>query len=161
MKSIDLTAIIQAFIMLISSVITIYILPKVKLYLTEKLSAEQRENLKKWVRVAVAAAEQLYGSKTGAEKKEYVVSFLLSKGLVFNIDEVTALIESEVYKLTQGSGYFVAVPEGGMELIEDTDNYDTEPSVPDDATEPDTADEEYESDTAEAEDLFSVRNTCE
>lgn len=119
MKNIDLTPIFQALILLISSVITIYILPKVKAVLTEKLSAEQRENLKKWVRVAVAAAEQLYGSKKGQEKKDYVVSFLLSKGLVFNIDEVTALIESEVYKLTQGSGYFVDVPEGGMDVPED------------------------------------------
>ena len=100
MKNIDLTPIFQALILLISSVITIYILPKVKAVLSEKLSAEQRENLKKWVKIAVAAAEQLYGSKTGQQKKEYVVSFLLSKGIVFDVDEVTALIESEVYKLT-------------------------------------------------------------
>jgi hypothetical protein len=52
--------------------------------------------------VAVAAAEQLFGSKTGQQKKEYVVAFLLSKGIVADIDEVTALIESEVYKLTKG-----------------------------------------------------------
>ena len=38
-------------------------------------------------------------NKSGLEKKEYVVSFLLSKGLVFDIDEVTAMIECEVYKL--------------------------------------------------------------
>ncbi len=146
MKNIDLTPIFQALILLISSVITIYILPKVKAVLTEKLSAEQRENLKKWVRVAVAAAEQLYGSKKGQEKKQYVIDFLYSKGIVFDVAEVEALIESEVYKLTQGSGYFVSVPEG------DTDNKITDPSVPE---------EETESDEAEAEDLFSVRNTCE
>ena len=132
MKSIDLTAIIQAFILLISSVITVYILPKVKLYLTEKLSAEQRENLKKWVRVAVAAAEQLYGSKKGQEKKDYVVSFLLSKGLVFNIDEVTALIESEVYKLSQNSTLSLSEPvsdEGNKE----NDLFDMCEAVPDEA----------------------------
>ncbi len=148
MKSIDLTAIIQAILTLMSTVITIYILPKVKTYLAAKLSAEQRENLKQWVKVAVAAAEQRYGSKTGSKKKDYVVSFLLSKGIVFDIDEVTALIESEVYKLSQGSGYFVTVPE------EDTDV----PGVPDindscepaEESEPDTADEECESDTVEA-----------
>ena len=37
---------------------------------------------------------------SGKQKKEYVVAFLLSKGIVADIDEVTALIESEVYKLT-------------------------------------------------------------
>ena len=100
MKNIDFTPIIEALIALLSAVITLVILPKVKAYLAEKLSAEQRENLKQWVKVAVAAAEQLYGSKTGQQKKEYVVSLLLSKGIVFDVDEVYALIESEVYKLT-------------------------------------------------------------
>lgn len=166
MKSIDLTAIIQAFILLISSVITIYILPKVKAVLTEKLSAEQRENLKKWVRVAVAAAEQLYnGSGLGEDKYRYVVSFLEEKGIYVNYKEVEALIESEVYKLAQD--YKIVFPDVGSTSSEGTDNKITDPSVPDEETEsdeafePDTADEECESDTAEAEDLFSVRNTCE
>ena len=35
------------------------------------------------------------------EQGDYVVSFLLSKGIVFDIDEVGALIEAEVYKLGQ------------------------------------------------------------
>ena len=61
---------------------------------------EKYEDLKKWVNVGVKAAEQIYGSKTGQDKKEYVVSFLRSKGITFDINEVSALIESEVYKLT-------------------------------------------------------------
>ncbi len=100
MKSIDFTPVIEGLIAIISAVITVFILPKLKAYLTAKFTAEQRESLKQWVKVAVAAAEQLYGSKTGQQKKEYVVSFLLSKGIVVDVDEVTALIESEVYKLT-------------------------------------------------------------
>jgi hypothetical protein len=152
MKNIDLTPIFQALILLISSVITIYILPKVKVFLTAKLSSEQMENLKKWVKVAVAAAEQLYGSKKGQEKKEYVVSFLLSKGLVFDVDEVTALIESEVYKLTQGKNYIFAetMPEDDIDN-EGTDLFDMCEAVPiEEESEPDTADEECESDTVEA-----------
>ncbi len=100
MKNIDLTPVIQALITLISAFITLFILPKLTLYLKKKLSAEQLSVLREWVKIAVSAAEQLYGSKTGQQKKEYVVSFLLSKGIVIDIDEVTALIESEVYKLT-------------------------------------------------------------
>ncbi|MBR2877173.1 MAG: holin [Clostridia bacterium] len=96
----DITPIIEALIMLFSTIITIFIIPKISKILQEKLTAEQRENLGRWVKVAVDAAEQLYGSKTGLQKKEYVVNFLLSKGIVVDIDEVTALIESEVYKLT-------------------------------------------------------------
>ncbi len=100
MKNIDLTPVIEALITLISAVITLFVIPKVTQCLKERLSAEQRESLKEWVKIAVAAAEQLYGSKTGQQKKEYVISFLLSKGIVVDVDEVTALIESEVYKLT-------------------------------------------------------------
>lgn len=100
MKNIDLTPIIEALVTLISALITLFVIPKLAGYLKEKLSAEQMSALKEWVKIAVAAAEQLYGSKTGQQKKEYVVSFLLSKGIVVDIDEVTALIESEVYKLT-------------------------------------------------------------
>ena len=131
-KNIDLTPIIEALIALISAVITIFILPKVTTYLKEKLTAEQREKLRQWVQIAVAAAEQIYGSKKGKEKKDYVVSFLLSKGFVFDIDEVTALIESEVYKLTQGSGYFLTVPEGDTA---DTPEDDTEDTAPDEESE--------------------------
>ena len=99
MKTIDLTPVIEALVALVSALITVFILPKLTRCLKERLSAEQMSALKEWTRVAVAAAEQLYGSKTGQQKKEYVISFLLSKGIVVDIDEVTALIESEVYKL--------------------------------------------------------------
>ena len=103
MEKFDLTPIIEAFITLISALITVFVIPKLTACLRQRLSAEEMNILKEWVKVAVAAAEQLYGSKTGQQKKEYVVSFLLSKGIVFNVDEVTALIESEVYRLTAES----------------------------------------------------------
>ena len=91
------TELIQAVITLISAVITTFLIPLIR----KKLSQEKLEELKKWTAIAVSSAEQLYGSKTGQAKKDYVVAFLLSKGIVFDIDEVTALIESEVYKLTK------------------------------------------------------------
>lgn len=94
--NIDYTELLQALIALLATLITTFLIP----YLKKKLSVEKLEELKKWVGVAVNAAEQLYGSKTGQQKKDYVISFLLSKGIVFDIDEVTALIEAEVYKLT-------------------------------------------------------------
>lgn len=96
MKEIDFTPIFEAIITIVSLIVTSFLIP----YIKQKLSVEKYEDLKKWVNVGVKAAEQIYGSKTGQEKKEYVVSFLKSKGITFNIDEVSALIESEVYKLT-------------------------------------------------------------
>ena len=92
----DFTDIFEGIIMLLSAVITTFLIPMLK----QKLSNDKRDKLIFWVRTAVKAAEQIYGSKTGQQKKDYVVAFLLSKGIVIDIDEVTALIESEVYKLT-------------------------------------------------------------
>lgn len=96
MKEIDFTPIFEAIITIVSLLVTSFLIP----YIKQRLSVEKYEDLKKWVNVGVKAAEQIYGSKTGQEKKEYVVSFLKSKGITFDINEVSALIESEVYKLT-------------------------------------------------------------
>ena len=92
----DITGILETVLTLITAIITTFIIPVIK----EKLSETKREKLRFWTDIAVKAAEQLYGSKAGQQKKEYVVSFLLYKGIVFDVDEVTALIESSVYKLT-------------------------------------------------------------
>ena len=96
--NIDYTELLQAVIALLATLITTFVIPLIR----KKLSAEKTEELKKWVGVAVKAAEQLYGSKTGQQKKDYVVAFLLSKGIVFDTEEVNAMIEAEVYKLSQG-----------------------------------------------------------
>lgn len=95
----DITDIIEGVVVLISALVTTFLLP----YLRQRLSDEKRQKLTFWIETAVRAAEQLYGSKAGQQKKDYVVAFLLSKGIVADIDEVTALIESEVYKLTKAS----------------------------------------------------------
>ena len=95
--NIDYTELIQAVIALVSVLITTFIIPLLK----RRLSAEKLEELKKWVSNAVTAAEQLYGSKTGQQKKEYVLSFLIDKGIVFDAAEVATMIEAEVYKLTK------------------------------------------------------------
>lgn len=91
----DYTPIFEFIITLISAVISCFLIPTLK----RRLSKDKQEQLLYWVNIAVEAAEQLYGSKAGQQKKEYVVAFLLSKGIVFDVDEVTAMIESEVYKL--------------------------------------------------------------
>lgn len=92
----DYTIIIEIALTIISALVTGFLIP----WLKTKLNNEKHQQLSYWVNTAVKAAEQIYGSKTGQQKKEYVVSFLLSKGIVFDVDEVTAMIESEVYKLT-------------------------------------------------------------
>ena len=96
-KTFDLTPVIEITVAILSALVTTFLIP----YIRKKLSAEKFAELQKWVGVAVEAAEQIYGSKTGKQKEEYVMAFLLSKGLGFDKEEVHNLIESEVYKLSQ------------------------------------------------------------
>ena len=96
MENFNFTPIFEAIITIVSLVLTGIVIP----YIRQRIGEEKTENLKRWVSVGVKAAEQIYDSKAGQQKKEYVVSFLLSKGIVVDVDEVAALIEAEVYKLT-------------------------------------------------------------
>ena len=102
MNNINWDPIINAVIALVATIISVVVVPKVKKLLEEKLSKEQRENLISMVRIAVKAAEQIYGSKTGEQKKNFVLSYLNSKGINFDIDDVSQMIESEVYNLSNG-----------------------------------------------------------
>lgn len=97
----DITTILEVAITLLSAVLTGFLIPFVR----SRLSTEKKERLEFWIRTAVKAAEQIFknSEKAGIKKKDWVVQFLLSKGLVFDVDEVTALIESEVYRLNRST----------------------------------------------------------
>ena len=91
----DFTGLFEIVLSILSMIASYYIIP----WLKEKLTAEKLERLVKLVKIAVEAAEQIYGSGEGQKKKEYVVSFLLSKGIVFDVDEINTIIESSVLQL--------------------------------------------------------------
>lgn len=118
---IDLTEIITVIITLLSALITSYVIPLI----SQTLSTTKQEKLQFWVETAVKAAEQLFGSSTGEEKKEYVVSFLLEKGIVVDVDEVTVLIESEVYKLQSALESSITESNSQASEVEDTTNYES------------------------------------
>ena len=100
---IDLTQIILAVITLIGAIIARYAIPLIK----DKLNARQQELLVALVRTGVYAAEQIYTSEQGQEKKQYVLDFLRKNG--YDIDDkavegkvsdvVEALIEAMVKEL--------------------------------------------------------------
>lgn len=93
---IDLTDIINPIFRLILAVIAIFVIP----YIKAKLSNEQFESLKKWVKVAVQAAEMIYNtSGTGATKKQYVIDYLNSKGYTVDTETLNNLIEAAVLEL--------------------------------------------------------------
>lgn len=93
--TINLTPILDALIVLISGVITAFVVPWIKRNTSEK----DRENMLRWIDIAVAAAQQLYYQEDGAKRKEYVMRFLKEKGYDVNTAEVDSAIEAAVLKL--------------------------------------------------------------
>lgn len=101
---INLTPLINAFIVLLGAVITAFLVPLIKRKLTE---AQQKE-MARWVEVAVKAAEQIIrGTKVGKERKEWVLAYLRDRGFDLDDEEVAAqvdaLIEAFVLGLKQNA----------------------------------------------------------
>lgn len=77
----DITPIINALIAVIMAIVTAFLVPWIK----TKTTAQERNELIAWVKIGVAAAEQIFkGSGRGAEKKTYVLQFLKDNG--FSVD---------------------------------------------------------------------------
>ena len=77
MDNINLQPIISAVIALIAALITTFLIP----YIKGKISKQQYDRLLEAVRIAVAAAEQIFTSpQSGADKKQYVQEFLAAQG---------------------------------------------------------------------------------
>lgn len=107
----DITTIIEAAFALIAVVITAIVIPFIK----NKTTVAQQQAINNWVKIAVAAAEQIYeGSGRGVEKKAHVIAFLKSKGITIDVESVDAMIEAAVYELTNG---FIKVEEA-VQVVE-------------------------------------------
>jgi len=97
---IDITPLTNALIAVVAVVITVYVIPWIKSQTTEK----QREEIGAWVKIACAAAEQLYNSGQIQNKKAYVLQFLSQKNLKVNTDELDKMIESAVLEINKEWG---------------------------------------------------------
>ena len=93
----DLTPIVNAAVALLAALMTAFVIPWLKRNTTQK----DREELLKWVEIAVAAAQQLYHQLEGEKRKEYVLDFLAGKGYDEHSAEVDSAIEAAVLKLHQ------------------------------------------------------------
>jgi type II secretory pathway pseudopilin PulG len=92
----DITPIVQAVFALVGVLITSLLIP----WIRSKTTAEQQEEIKQWVKIAVAAAEQIFvGSGRGKEKKDWVLEFLAKYNLKVDMDAIDALIEAAVWEL--------------------------------------------------------------
>ena len=94
---IDFTPVLQAIVGLCAAIITTFVVP----YIKSKTTKEQQTQINEWVRIAVAAAEQVYeGPGKGDEKKAYVLTWLSNHGISIDEDKLDAMIEAAVYELT-------------------------------------------------------------
>ena len=92
--NIDLTPIVQAVITLIAVVITSALMP----WIRTKLSQEQFQRGVNLAKIAVQAAEQIFGPGAGEEKFNYVTTYLAN---VLKVDELTLknMIEAAVFEI--------------------------------------------------------------
>jgi len=94
--ALDITSIVQAIFALVAAIITAVVIPWIK----SKTNAQQQEEIKQWVKIAVAAAEQIFtGSGRGEEKKRWVLDFLAKYNLKVDMDAIDAMIEAAVWEL--------------------------------------------------------------
>lgn len=94
--SVDITVVVNAIIVLIAAVVSTFLIPWIK----SRTTVQQREQLVAWVKIAVAAAEQMFkGYGRGEEKKKYVLEFLEQNGFSVNEASVNAAIEAAVKQL--------------------------------------------------------------
>jgi hypothetical protein len=96
----DITPIVEAILALVALVITGIVIP----YIKKRTTTEQQKEIVAWVKIAVAAAEQIYvGTGRGPEKKMYVVEWLADRNISIDTNEIDALIESAVYELNNSA----------------------------------------------------------
>lgn len=90
------SSIVNIVVLIVSLVLTYFVVP----YLKAKLGETKYNNILAWSTQAVAAAEQIYSqSGQGEKKKEYVLEFLKNKGITLTDKELDVLIESAVHEL--------------------------------------------------------------
>lgn len=97
----DITPILELAIRLITLIITIVIIPKVKKLLAEKVAESDQKKIIRWAEIAAQAAEE--AARSGLidkkAKYEYAKSFLEARGITFDADMMEALINSTVWDL--------------------------------------------------------------
>ena len=90
-----------AVIALLGAIMTYMVVP----YIRSKTTTEQLKRAEYWVKVAVAAAEQIFTENgQGEKKKQYVIDFLDRQGINITIGQLNILIEAAVHELNKSMG---------------------------------------------------------
>lgn len=103
----DITKIVLSVLALLSALMSAVVIPWVRVKIKEaeaKMTEQQQDDLIKWAKIAVDAAEMIYKeSGMGEVKKEFVekfmVDYLSERGITFDAAQVNLAIESAVLEL--------------------------------------------------------------
>lgn len=95
MDTINITPLVNALISLAAVAISLFVIP----VLRRKVKAQDIERLESLARIAVEAAEQLYAREATDAKRQYVLSYLESKGYTIDDHDVMNALEAAVIKL--------------------------------------------------------------
>lgn len=92
----NIDIIIKVIIPILGAIVTYMIVP----YIKQKTNKEQRDMVVEWVKIAVAAAEQMNDAGLiQIPKKEFVINFMKEKGFKINYEDLDAIIEACVKEL--------------------------------------------------------------
>ena len=95
----DITHIFELAILLVFAVISAFVIPLIK----QKVEQDKLNKILTYVEIAVTAADQLFNSDEGIQKKAYVLEYLESElakhGLTVNMETLDKMIEAQVLVL--------------------------------------------------------------
>ena len=103
----NITPILESLITLIITIFSVIVIPKLHIWINNKLSEKQIEIAKVVISSCVQAAEQIYAKseKAGSSKKKYVMEYAKSKlaeiGLTINDKELEVYLEQAVLELKE------------------------------------------------------------
>lgn len=110
--NIDITPILKAFIALLTTIITCFIIP----WIRSKTTLNQQEMIRATIKSFVYAAEQIYGAGHGDEKRKYVKEQLKKAGYTYNESEINTEIEAAV-----GQYLNLSIPVAYLEAPDEND----------------------------------------
>lgn len=91
----SITEIVSLVLKIICFIAVAFIIP----YIKKKYTRQQLEEVNEKIQTYVEAAEQIFGSEQGAEKKQWVRSKLAGHGIDVDLDEIDSMIEAFVLLL--------------------------------------------------------------
>ena len=103
----NITPILESLITLIITIFSVFVIPKLHIWINNKLSEKQIEIAKVVISSCVQAAEQIYAKseKAGSSKKKFVMEYAKSKlaeiGLTINDKELEVYLEQAVLELKE------------------------------------------------------------